>query len=182
MRGYMTSVLVPLLLVPLLAWASPAGAETRLPVLPSVAVSSFMDETGYGLKLTFPSHESRPALAEWSLAEAREVVTTLEGAFKEARSEPRPTFSPDAHTTTCSPTRTARPMPRAGPGRPCSRSFSHGREWAWMIRRTSSTCGATRVLIPKRIIEKSSADCGVLLVPVALLWSAVPGSSKCSTR
>lgn len=94
----MTSVLAPLHLVPLLAWAPVAGADTKLPVLPSVTVNRSMGEVGQGLRLSFPVHEPHPALAVWSLAEAREVVTTLEGALKEARPESRPTFSPDAHT------------------------------------------------------------------------------------
>jgi hypothetical protein len=98
MRRYITSVLVPLLLIPLLARAAPADAETRLTVLTPVAVSGFMGEAGHGLKLVFPAHESHPTLAVWSLTEAREVVATLESALKEARPGPQPTFSLDAHT------------------------------------------------------------------------------------
>ncbi|MFY0575220.1 AHH domain-containing protein [Cystobacter fuscus] len=49
------------------------------------------------MKLSFPALGSHPALAAWTLDEAREVVATLEGAFKEVRSGPRSTFPLEAH-------------------------------------------------------------------------------------
>ncbi|OJH42185.1 hypothetical protein BON30_02935 [Cystobacter ferrugineus] len=98
MRWYVTLVLVALLLVPLLAWAAPTGSEARFPVLAPVTVRGYTGEPGHGLKLTFPALGPHPALAVWTVGEAREVVAMLEGAFKEVRSGPWPTFPLDAHT------------------------------------------------------------------------------------
>ncbi|EPX56966.1 hypothetical protein D187_006720 [Cystobacter fuscus DSM 2262] len=84
-----------LLLVPLAVQAASSEVEARLPVLEPVRVSPYRGEPGEGLKLTFEPLRPNPALALFSLEEARAVVAALEGGFKVARPEPR---SPGAAT------------------------------------------------------------------------------------
>ena len=88
------------LLVPLLLLGAPAAAEAGLPVLEPVEVRGYQGEEGPGLRLTFKKLEPNPALALWTVEEAREVVEALEGEFKEAKPRPAPRLLPEAHTRT----------------------------------------------------------------------------------
>jgi hypothetical protein len=83
-------VLCLFLLVPLAVQAAPSDVEARLSVLEPVRVSPYHGEPGEGLKLTFASLKPNPALALFSLEDARAVVAALEGGFKEAKPGPRP--------------------------------------------------------------------------------------------
>jgi hypothetical protein len=90
MRLIVTPVLyVLLLLVPLLTRAAPPEVESRLALLETVEVGEHHSATyGRGLKLTFKTLRPDPALARFSLEEAREVVAALEER-KAARPTPR---------------------------------------------------------------------------------------------
>ena len=89
-----------LLLVALVLQAAPAGAGEKVPVLEPVGVSGYQGEEGQGLRLTFKRLRPNPALALWTMEEAREVVEALEGEFKEAKPRPGPRLLPEAHTRT----------------------------------------------------------------------------------
>jgi hypothetical protein len=70
-------VLCLLLLVPLWARAAPTEVEARLSVLEPVGVSEYHGGQGDGLRLTFKKLGPNPALALFSLEEARAVVEAL---------------------------------------------------------------------------------------------------------
>ncbi|HYO57578.1 hypothetical protein [Archangium sp.] len=78
MHARVTPVLYLLLLVPLAVRATPPGVEARLTVLEPVEVRGYEGDEGQGLKLTFKKLGPNPALALWTLEEAREVVKALE--------------------------------------------------------------------------------------------------------
>ncbi|HYO56718.1 AHH domain-containing protein [Archangium sp.] len=78
MHARVTPALYLLLLVPLAVRAAPPGVEARLPVLEEVEVRGYEGDEGQGLKLTFKKLGPNPALALWTLEEARKVVEALE--------------------------------------------------------------------------------------------------------
>ena len=75
--------LMPLVLLVALG-ATPAGAEEKLPVLEPVEVRGYQGDEGQGLRLTFRRLGPNPALAMWTVGEAREVVEVLEEEFQQA--------------------------------------------------------------------------------------------------
>ncbi|HYO52723.1 MAG TPA: hypothetical protein VEU50_08075, partial [Archangium sp.] len=78
MHARVIPVLCLWLLVPLAVRAAPPGAGEKLPVLEAVEVRGYQGDEGQGLKLTFKKLGPNPALALWTLEEAREVVKGLE--------------------------------------------------------------------------------------------------------
>ncbi|HYO51332.1 hypothetical protein [Archangium sp.] len=86
MQLRVTSVLYLWLLVPLLARAAPSEVDSRLPVLETVVVSEHHNHTyGRGLKLVFEQLRPDPALARFTLEEARAVVGALEEEPREKK-------------------------------------------------------------------------------------------------
>ncbi|WNG21778.1 hypothetical protein F0U63_02705 [Cystobacter fuscus] len=77
-----------LLLVPLAVQAAPAEVESRLSILEPVTVSEYRGAPAHGLKLTFEKLGPNPALALFSLKDAREVLAAMEqtGSSPDARS------------------------------------------------------------------------------------------------
>ncbi|MFY0572426.1 AHH domain-containing protein [Archangium lansingense] len=71
-----------LLLTALALQAAPAEAQEKLPVLEPVEVSGYQGDEGQGLRLTFKRLKPNPALALWTVGEAREVVQALEAEFQ----------------------------------------------------------------------------------------------------
>ena len=92
MKPRVTQALYVLLLVALALRAAPAQAQQKLPVLEPVEVSGYQGDEGQGLRLTFKRLKPNPALALWTVAEAREVVQALEAHFQvvDSRREQRP--------------------------------------------------------------------------------------------
>jgi hypothetical protein len=80
-------LLVPclLLLAPSMARAAQMDIGSLFPVLEDVGVSEHPVHDGRGLKLTFQRLPPAPALARFSLEEARLVVAALEAEFKAAQ-------------------------------------------------------------------------------------------------
>jgi A nuclease family of the HNH/ENDO VII superfamily with conserved AHH len=91
---------LPLLLVALVLQAAPAGAGEKVPVLEPVGVSGYQGEEGQGLRLSFKRLRPNPALALWTVEQAREVVRALEAEFKEEKPTPGPRLLAEAHTRT----------------------------------------------------------------------------------
>jgi hypothetical protein len=80
-----------LLLAPFVARAAPPEVNSRLPVLETVGVSEYHNPPhGRGLRLTFTMLRPDPALARFTLEEAREVVAVLEDAFKDGKPKQGP--------------------------------------------------------------------------------------------
>jgi hypothetical protein len=80
-----------LLLVPLSSKAASTEVESRLSVLQTVTWSEHDKPSyGLGLKLTFKPLGPEPALARFTLEEARAVVAALEEEFSEAKSRSGP--------------------------------------------------------------------------------------------
>ncbi|ATB35125.1 RhsD protein [Cystobacter fuscus] len=77
-----------MLLVPLAVQAAPAEVESRLSILKPVTVSEYRGAPEHGLKLTFEKLGPNPALALFSLKDAREVLAAMEptGSSPDARS------------------------------------------------------------------------------------------------
>ncbi|OJT19054.1 hypothetical protein BO221_36685 [Archangium sp. Cb G35] len=98
MKPRSTHALSLLMLVILTLRAAPAGAKQALPVLEPVEVSSYQGEEGQGLRLTFKRVRPNPALALWTVGQAREVVAALEEEFQQAASRPGLKLLPEAHT------------------------------------------------------------------------------------
>ncbi|MGZ3459488.1 MAG: AHH domain-containing protein [Archangium sp.] len=73
----MNPVFCLLLLLPLSVQAAPPEVESRLSVLEPVTVSEYQGAQGHGLKLTFKALGPNPALALFSLEDARAVVAAL---------------------------------------------------------------------------------------------------------
>jgi hypothetical protein len=75
-----------LLLLPLLARAAPPEVEGRLSILEPVTVSEHHSSThGHGFQLTFQPLQSAPALARFSVEDARVFVAAMEAAFPAAK-------------------------------------------------------------------------------------------------
>ncbi len=72
--------------VPVSAQAAPPATEARLHVLEAVEVSGYHGDEGHGLRLSFKPLGPNPALSQFSLEDAREVVAELGN-----RSPPRKT-------------------------------------------------------------------------------------------
>jgi len=102
MKPRVTHALCVSLLVALVLQATPAGAESGLPVLEPVGVSGYQGEEGQGLRLSFKRLKPDPALGLWTVQEARQVVEALEGEFQEAKPRPGLRLLPEAHTRTMS--------------------------------------------------------------------------------
>ncbi|MCY1074185.1 AHH domain-containing protein [Archangium lansingense] len=83
MQTRVIHALYVLLLGGLALGATAAGAEEKLPVLEPVGVSGYQGDEGQGLRLTFKRLRPNPALALWTVGEAREVVETLEEEFQQ---------------------------------------------------------------------------------------------------
>jgi hypothetical protein len=87
MHPCITSALCLLVLVPLSARAAPLEVESRLRLLEPVAVSEHHNPThGRGFKLTFKPLRPDPALARFTLNDARAVVAALEEEFTAVKS------------------------------------------------------------------------------------------------
>jgi hypothetical protein len=67
-----------MMLVPLAVQAAPAEVESRLSILKPVTVSEYRGAPAHGLKLTFEKLGPNPALALFSLKDAREVLAAME--------------------------------------------------------------------------------------------------------
>ncbi|HYO54521.1 MAG TPA: hypothetical protein VEU50_17165, partial [Archangium sp.] len=87
MHPRLIHILYVVLLVPLVVQAAPPEVEARLSVLEPVEVSGHQGDEGQGLKLTFKALGPNPALALFTLEDARAVVAALEAELQEA--EPR---------------------------------------------------------------------------------------------
>ncbi|WNG43470.1 hypothetical protein F0U60_04685 [Archangium minus] len=81
MNSRVISALCPWLLLPLLVWATPSEGQSRLRMLEPVRVDEYRGDEGIGVRLGFKALEAEPALALWTLEEAREVVVALEEEF-----------------------------------------------------------------------------------------------------
>ncbi|HEX5747305.1 MAG TPA: AHH domain-containing protein [Archangium sp.] len=97
MKPRVTHALCLLMLVALALRATPAGAQQALPVLVPVEVSGYQGEAGQGLRLRFQRVKPHPALALWTVAQAREVVAAMEGEFQQTPARPGLTLLPEAH-------------------------------------------------------------------------------------
>jgi hypothetical protein len=98
MKPRVTHALCLSMLVTLTLRAAPAGAQQALPVLDPVEVSGYQGEEGQGLRLRFKRVKPNQALALWTVAQAREVVASLEEEFQQATSRPGLKLLPEAHT------------------------------------------------------------------------------------
>ncbi len=98
MKPRITHALYRLMLVALALQAAPAGAQDKLPVLEPVEVRGYQGEEGQGLRLTFRRVRPNPALALWTVGEARMVVDALEEEFQQTKSSPGPRLLTEAHT------------------------------------------------------------------------------------
>ncbi|OJH35285.1 hypothetical protein BON30_40270, partial [Cystobacter ferrugineus] len=87
MRSHVIHALC-MLLVPLAVQAAPAQVESRLSILKPVTVSEYRGAPAHGLKLTFEKLGPNPALALFSLKDARQVLAAMErtGSLSEAPS------------------------------------------------------------------------------------------------
>jgi hypothetical protein len=83
MKPRATHALSLVMLVALALPATPAQAQQKLPVLEPVEVSGYSGDEGQGLRLSFQRVEPNPALALWTVEEAREVVEALEEDFQQ---------------------------------------------------------------------------------------------------
>ncbi|HYO54799.1 AHH domain-containing protein [Archangium sp.] len=90
MHPRLTHLLYLLLLVPLVVQAAPPEVQARLSVLEPVEVSGYQGDEGQGLKLTFKALGPNPALALFTLEDARAVVAALEAEFQEVVEKPDP--------------------------------------------------------------------------------------------
>jgi len=76
------ALVLGLLLLPLLARAAPPEVKGRLSILEPVTVSEHHSSThGHGFQLTFQPLQSAPALARFSVEDARVFVAAMEAAF-----------------------------------------------------------------------------------------------------
>ena len=98
MKPSVTHSLYLLLLMALALQSAPAGAQDKLPVLEPVEVRGYQGEEGQGLRLTFRRGRPNPALALWTVGEARAVVEALEEEFPQTKSRPGPRLLTEAHT------------------------------------------------------------------------------------
>ena len=100
MKPRVTHALSLLMLVALALQVTQARAQEALPVLEPVEVSGYQGEEGQGLRLAFKRVRPSPALALWTVGQAREVVAALEEEFQQATSRPGLKLLPEAHTRT----------------------------------------------------------------------------------
>ncbi|KFA87587.1 AHH domain-containing protein [Archangium violaceum] len=98
MKPRVTQALPVLILVALALQATPARAQQALPLLEPVEVSGYQGEEGQGLRLRFKRLKPNPALAPWTVDQAREVVAALEEEFQQTSARPGLKLLPEAHT------------------------------------------------------------------------------------
>ncbi|KFA87590.1 AHH domain-containing protein [Archangium violaceum] len=98
MKPRVTQALPVLILVALALQATPARAQQALPLLEPVEVSGYQGEAGQGLRLRFKRLKPNPALAPWTVDQAREVVAALEEEFQQTSARPGLKLLPEAHT------------------------------------------------------------------------------------